>query len=525
MKARRVVSLLAASAVLFARAAHADSSITLEGTVVDDGLDHVFVDFEVPAGTAEVQIDHDDQSEENILDWGLYDTAGFRGWGGGNGEPIVVTANAASRSYLTGPITPGTWRLVIGKAKLVTDPAPYHAVVTLRDVATLPAQPEREPFVDPGAVAQGPRWYAGDFHVHSKESGDARPPIDEIVTFAKGRGLDFVELSDHNTTSQLDFMNDAQSRAGDFLLLPGVEYTTYAGHANGIGATAFVDHKIGVGGVTIEGAVSAFADQGALFSINHPTLDLGDACIGCAWKHELDGSAIASIEIATAGSSSLFLQSSLDFWESYAAKGHHIAAVGGSDDHRAGIDVGAFGTPIGSPCTMVFASELSTAAIQQGVRDGRTVVKVRGPDDPMIELSTADGGVEGVLVKATVTGGAGLTARWVSNGESGADIEIEGDPAELELDVASPAGSDAHRYRLEIWDGAQGVSFSSHVWVEPGSGNPPVVEKVDLVGGGCALSARERRIGAFGVAFTLALVLGAALRSIRTKRKASKQKS
>ncbi len=522
MSLRHAQLLLLSGALLLARSARADSTLTLDGTVMSDDVDHMFVDFEVPAGTSEIQIDHDDQSEENILDWGLYDPNGFRGWGGGNSEPIVVTADAASRSYLTGPITPGTWRVVIGKAKLVTEPAPYHVVVTLRDVATLPSQPEREPYLDPGVIVSGERWYAGDFHVHSKESGDARPPLDEIVAFAKERGLDFVEVSDHNTTSALDFMNDAQSRAGEFLLLPGVEFTTYDGHANGIGATAFVDHKIGLPGVTIEAAADAFAEQGAIFSINHPTLDLGDACIGCAWKHELDGQTLGAIEIATAGSSSLFLQGTLDLWESYAASGHRLTPVGGSDDHQAGTDVGAFGAPIGSPCTMVLASELSVAGIMEGVRSGRTVVKVRGPADPMIELASAAGGANGVLVSATITGGAGLIARWVSNGASGPDIPIDGDPFDVALDVAAPAGATADRYRLEIWEGTQGVSFSSHVWVEPGSGAPAVVEKVDLEGGnGC--SAAPAGTSAFGwVLFGLAVA--ARSRVSRSERRSAKKK-
>ena len=53
------------------------------------------------------------------------------------------------------------------------------------------------------------RWYAGDLHAHSRESGDAKPTIDELVTFARSQGLDFVELSDHNTVSQLDFIDAA----------------------------------------------------------------------------------------------------------------------------------------------------------------------------------------------------------------------------------------------------------------------------------------------------------------------------
>lgn len=448
--------------------AWADSTITLEGVAEEGAPDHFFVDFEVPEGTAEIEIEHDDQSEDDILDWGLYDPAGFRGWGGGNAEPIVVSEEAASRSYLAGPIQSGTWRLVIGKAKLVDEGGTYRAVVTFRDRPTLPPQTARTAYLDPGAVATGARWYVGDFHVHSIESGDARPPIDEIVAFAKGRGLDFVELSDHNTTSQLDFMVDAQSRAGEFLLLPGVEYTTYAGHANGVGATAFVDHKIGQPGVTIEGAADAFHDMGALFAINHPAFDLGDACIGCGWKHELAATKIDAVEIATAGSAALFMDASLAFWESLCDQGQRVAAIGGSDDHGAGVDLGAFGAPIGSPATYVFADELSVGAIQEGVRAGRTVVKVRGPADPMIEIERSASGFYGQSLVAKIEGPAvGMQARWVKNGAPGAFVPIEAEGAEIVIDVPPVSAGSLDRYRVELWEGVIPVTFTSHVWVEP----------------------------------------------------------
>lgn len=445
----------------------ADSTFTLDGTVEAGGADHVYVEFEVPEGTSEIQIEHDDQSEDDILDWGLYDPSGFRGWGGGNAEPIVVAEAAASRSYLAGPIQAGTWRLVVGKAKLDDDGGSYHAVVTLRDRPTLEPQPEREPYADLGVIEGGARWYVGDFHVHSIESGDARPPIDEIVAFAKGRGLDFVELSDHNTTSQLDFMVDAQSRAGSLLLLPGVEFTTYAGHANGIGATAFVDHKIGQPGVTIEAAADAFHEQGALFAINHPAFDLGDACIGCGWKHELPAGKIDAVEIATAGSAALFMEASLAFWENLCEQGQRVAPIGGSDDHGAGVDVGAFGAPIGSPATYVFADELSVAAIQAGVRAGRTVVKVRGPDDPMIEIERRPTGYYGLSLVARIEGpAAGMQARWVKNGVPGPFVPIDADRAELPIDVPPVPEGRAERYRVELWEGVVPITFTSHVWIE-----------------------------------------------------------
>lgn len=40
---------------------------------------------------------------------------GFRGWGGGNTEDAVIGVDESSRSYLPGPITPGTSKVVIGK--------------------------------------------------------------------------------------------------------------------------------------------------------------------------------------------------------------------------------------------------------------------------------------------------------------------------------------------------------------------------------------------------------------------------
>lgn len=490
-----IAATLVASLLFFQRAASADETLTFDGTVTDEAPDHLFIDFQVPAGTAEIEVRHAAVDRDDILDWGLYDPNGTRGWGGGNDEPAIVTEEAASRSYLAGPISPGTWRVVIGKAKLVGGTADYHVEVLLKDVATLEPQPEREPYEDPGALVSEARWYAGDFHVHSRESGDARPSFDEIVALAKDRGLDFVELSDHNTTSQLDFLNATQTGAAEgpspLLLLPGVEYTTYAGHANGIGATAFVDHKIGLPGVTIDAALDAFEAQGALFSINHPALDLGDACIGCAWDHDVDGSKIGAVEIATAGSTGLFFESTMAFWEGLCAQGHRVAAIGGSDDHRAGVDLGAFGTPLGSPATMVYASELSVSGILDGVRSGRTVVKVRGPDDPMVELDMREGGDTGAIMAARVTGGAAMQARWVVNGAPGSYIDIPTDDEELILEVAAPVEGTSDRYRLEVWEGTVPVTLTSHVWVEPEDvpAPPPVIGGIEpRGGGGCSTS-------------------------------------
>jgi hypothetical protein len=396
-------------------------------------------------------------------------------------------------------MTPGTWNVIIGKAKIVTWPAHYHLEIDVRATATLAPQPERAPFVAGPALEATARWYAGDLHVHSLQSGDAQPTIDAIAAFARGRNLDFVELSDHNTVAQLDYLGDAQSRHPRLLLLPGVEFTTYAGHANGIGATKYVDHRFGVGSVTFEGAVQAFADQGAVLSINHPMLDLGNNCIGCAWKHPIPRATLGGVEIGTGGwdkTGVLFTTSAIAFWDRVVSQGIHATAVGGSDDHSGGTGLGAFDSPIGNPTTMVFAKDLSVASVVDGIRHGHTVVKLQGPDDPMVDLVTADGkrvgdSAEGAVdLSITVTSGSGSELVLVRDGAEFERAPVAMDSLTLTRHLEPPASGES-RVRAEVWVGGHPRTVSSHLYLLP---TPPPQPKT-----GCA--------EAWGLAPLLALVI------------------
>lgn len=142
------------------------------------------LELDVPEGTQEIEVRHDDLSGANILDFGLDDPNGYRGWGGGTTEPAIVGVHAASRAYVPGPIPAGTWRVVVGKAKLVESPARYHVEVDLRTSPTFAPVP-RSPYVPPPARTLEMRYYAGDLHVHSRESTDASATLEESVALAK----------------------------------------------------------------------------------------------------------------------------------------------------------------------------------------------------------------------------------------------------------------------------------------------------------------------------------------------------
>lgn len=518
MAVRFIASFLCAAA--FASVAGAQDPIHFEGDVPEGPNTFFFLDFEVPEEIVEIQVVHTHIPEvtPNVLDWGVDDPNGSRGWGGSNEEDVVIGEDYASRCYVPGEIPAGTWRVTVGKARLVEgEPAGYSVDVFLRTTPTQePAEPQpRQPYQDPGVLNDEARWYAGDFHVHTRESGDVRftLAIDEALDVAEEQGLDFVMLSEHNTNSGFTLYADAQSRHPDLLIFPGQELTTYKGHANGIGALDNVTYTVDTDGYTIEDAIAAFHDQGALFSINHPSIPLPD-CRGCSWDYEVDPMLIDSVEVQTA------IIRGLNFWEDLVEAGSKATAVGGSDDHRAGKDLGPVDRPIGTPTTMVYAEELSVDAIFEGVRNGRTAVKLLGPDGPMVD-TTLSGDRQGNTVfadvatlRAVVAGGDGLTLQIIKNGEVIQRVPVEGEPFTHEREVTAPEeGQD--RYRHEVLLGANPQTVTSYVWLQkadmspdggvPDGGVPD--GGTDTGGSGCrATRAGDAPGSPLGVAWVLLLV-------------------
>jgi MYXO-CTERM domain-containing protein len=329
---------------------------------------------------------------------------------------------------------------------------------------------------DPVVLSPTRRWYKGDFHVHSVQSGDANATFDQIHAYATGRGLDFVNLSDHNTFSQHALIAALHPSFPDLLMLRGAEITTYSGHGNSVGTSAYVDHRLGYNGRTVAGIVDDVATMDGVFIVNHPVLDLGDACIGCSWGHVDDTpwDKVSGIELITGNFDigvQVFVPRVVALWDSLLDAGNHIAAIGGSDDHRAGTDTGPTSSSIGSPTTLVLAENLSEPAIVDAIRHGRTIVQLRGPDDPFVEIK-----IDGFEIGDTVELDHVTVTAHVVGAEAGMIVQLWRDGVKLEQKPVSGAdftttfddtpGVAMRRYRLElINDINQRIVVTSHIYV------------------------------------------------------------
>jgi hypothetical protein len=224
--------------------------------------------------------------------------------------------------------------------------------------------------------------------------------------------------------------------------------------------------------VTAEGAIEAYHDQGALFSPAHAEEPSWELCIGCFWEYdEVDPTTLDGIEVRTA------VWRAVDLWEKVCAEGSHAVALGGSDDHDAGQNQNPADheSPIGEPTTMVFAEELSVDAILEGIRSGRTVVRVNGIDDPMLETELSGTRMGDTVFANTatlsvvVTGGEGQILQVIKNGTVLESVTVSSDPFTHETIVEAPAeGED--RYRHQVMGGIEPQTIGSYVWLRAADG-------------------------------------------------------
>lgn len=397
---------------------------------------YVELPFDVPPRVSRITVafKYTGKDEHTTVDLGIQDPERFRGWSGGNKDGFTISTSDATPSYLPGAIIPGRWKLLLG----IPNIRPQSNSEVEAKVYFVREGSGPNGFADQ-ALEKTARWYRGDLHMHtghsdgrcSSQSGKEVPcPAFLTLQAAAARGLDFVAVTDHNTTSHFDDMRELQPYFDRLLLIPGREITTFQGHANVFGVTDFIDFRVGSQSVPqMNDLLKKFSNSGAIVSINHPALPSGESCMGCGWHPDprTDMRLVSSIEAVNGGIPEGRF-SGISFWEKQLNAGFRPTAIGGSDNHRPELAPEKAGS-VGSPTTVVYARELSVSGILEGIEAGHVFIDLTGSSDRLLELSALSGGHSAVAGDAlTVPSGVlvQLTAHILGCQRSSAVLVVDG---------------------------------------------------------------------------------------------------
>ena len=378
--------------------------------------DYLDFPFEVPAGMGALRLrlcysplKVGDIS--NLITLGLFDPHGFRGFVSPNppGREVVLSAGMATVGCIPGAILAGKWlaQLAIHCVVADTKPCTYSLDIELllETDAYIPVNhpiPSRQKQVAPGKAG----WLRGELHSHTVHS-DGVLTVNELIAQAHTNQLDFLAITDHNTVSAL---REVENTALDgLLLIPGIEVTTFHGHALALGVERWVEWRTGYHGWTIEDSARLAREMGGLFIMAHPNSVGSPICTGCQWEYaDFDLDLADAIEVWNSQWDDIYDTNpkSLNLWHSLQQGKRRMPVTCGSDFH----EMTHWGE--GVPFTYIYTGHRSTADVLEGIRKGRMIIS-SGPWLNM-QISTGEGnktaGIGDTL--STKAGQVFLTTGW-----------------------------------------------------------------------------------------------------------------
>lgn len=286
----------------------------------------------------------------SVIDIGLAHEGVMRGWTGAEYGHLTVAQDWASPGYHPGQIS-GKWAVVLGIVKIGPD---CRVDVTIR------------------VVSKRARWLSGDIHSHTEHS-DGGVPVAEAVHRARLSRLDFVALTDHNTTTQ----NRIRLDDPGMLVIPGMELTSYYGHTNFLGLKDPVRDWRCSSPADVADKMHEARANGATIVINHPF----QRSAGGKWQSGYD-LPFDAIEIWNGNWSALNIDA-LAMWQDMLSKGQIVPATGGSDFHLKNR------RRHGRPCNRVYAESYSVTDVLAAIRAGRNVISF-APHELQAEPIAAD---------------------------------------------------------------------------------------------------------------------------------------
>lgn len=397
-------------------------------------IPHAFV---VPPGAGRLEIDfafapHKVSGMLNLLTLTLFGPDGCRGAGHRHGSrhEVHLSAGAATPGYVVGPLPPGEWTVQID-THMIMPGAPVAYSLEVR--ASLDAAPNEGPVPrvvsQAGLPAGGPGWFRGDLHCHTVHS-DGRRTAAGLVAGARAQGLDFVFLTDHNTTAGLAEMDALSDEA--FLATGGMELTTFFGHALVLGAREWVDWRIRPGTGEMARIASDAQARGRLFVIAHPFAVGDPLCTGCRWRYgDMMPGTARLVEVWNGPwESDGRNPEALALYYDWLNQGLRLVATAGTDSHH---NSDYERRPAFS---VIRADRLTEPALLDGLRAGHAYLT----SGPTLALGGTDASGAAFSMGDAVSGRAAFSASW-SGAPEGAALRVIADGKLLDEREIGPSGA------------------------------------------------------------------------------------
>ena len=241
-------------------------------------------------------------------------------------------------------------------------------------------------------------------HLHTLHS-DGQDGVRAMLEACREAGYDAVALTDHNTNSGLAEALEVAAQLG-LILLPGVEVTTFRGHAVVLGTLAVPEWRdLETRGM--DQLAASIRAEGGLLSVAHPAALGSPVCSGCAWEWAIDPGSVDLWEVFSAPRPQAEVP--LALWRDMLLRGGRLAPAAAGDVHSRAAAAQQ------RPATYVYVRERSCAGILEALARHRVVASTGEALELVLEHERG-----GLALLGEEVAGPG----WTPRASAGATVEI-----------------------------------------------------------------------------------------------------
>jgi hypothetical protein len=383
-------------------------------------------------------------------------------------EALLLTRGQSSKGFLPGEITPGRWTIAVEFHGVFGPPANYEVRIDARGPLT---DAEKNALGTPagegGKRVKRPRrgkgWYFGEMHSHTVHS-DGRHELFDLAERGAAVGIDFICLTDHNTTSGLLDLEDLP-----LTIVPGCELTTFHGHHPVYGTKELLPWHESGAVLSLKDMAPKLRQLGAVISVAHP-FRIGDPiCTGCRMPDGLDPADFDCFEVwyRKWNAPEIDNEAAYALWNQFWERGRRVTAIAARDWHGPSQE-GPFPGPMAF--TGVHARDDSWEGIVDGLRRGEVILS--GGPIANLTLIAEDGSsapiggtlrAEAAAMRVELERMAGKgELRIYRSGKLAHSEQLDGDGVHELKGIADRPGW----YRAEVWRDDLPRVITNHVVLE-----------------------------------------------------------